>query len=97
MAKIVIETNGWAEGTTVTVNGELWDLSEFSFSVRVPFKKNGKLSGGGCKMQAARDIAGKTHFLSYYGPEFEKFDEVTQRNRELEEKDAGQGKVGQEV
>lgn len=68
--KIEIDTDGSGEGTNIKLNGVMQlTLKEFNFSVRA-LKK--------CKLQIERldEKTNKFEFLSFYGEDFKKFDEI---------------------
>ena len=66
--RIVIETDGGVE-SKISINGkEQQDvLQEFGISIR---------AGRRPKIQMIKEIAGKAEFLSYYGDDIKKYDEV---------------------
>lgn len=76
--KIEIETNGFANGTEIKINGRVVQVKEFKFSVAVMHKRRGKPKGGACKLQMQRPhpTTGKVEPTSYYGADFSKFDEA---------------------
>ena len=66
--KIVIDTNGLADNTTISFNGEEQKkVGEFHLSI---------IGGRKLKLQMKKDIEGKEQFLSYFGEDFKKFDEL---------------------
>ena len=71
--KIVIETNGSGASTKVSFNGEEQKFHEMYITVR-------KDRSVKMQMQRIRED-GKVEPLSFYGGDFEKFDEAEQLNK----------------
>ena len=66
--RIEINTNGDSSQTSITINGVRIDiLKEFHLSIH-HLKK--------VKLQMVKEIDKKVEFISYYGEDFKKFDEV---------------------
>lgn len=66
--RIVIDTDGQGCNTQILFNGELQKtLIEFNLSVKME---------RGVKVQMIKDIDGKKEFLSYFGGDFKKYDEI---------------------
>lgn len=75
--EIRIETDGYASGTRVWLNGEpLERVKEFKFSVAVSHIMDGRRVGGNAKMQyVSENPKGRMVPQEFFGGGFEKFDE----------------------
>jgi len=73
--RIEIDTNGFGSSTVILINGEIQhNLEEFNLSIK---------SSGGIKCQMVRgQKAGKKEFVSYYGADFQKNDELYGKGKE---------------
>ena len=66
--RIIIETDGTGRNTEIYFNGEKQtNLNEFQMTIRA--LRN-------VKIQLVKEIDGKKEFLSYYGDDLKKYDEV---------------------
>jgi len=69
--RITIDTDGDGNSTLVYLNGNLQkNLKEFHLSIHYQKK---------VKLQMIKEIDGTTEFLSYFGEDFNKFDEVNNK------------------
>jgi len=67
--RIEIDTNGYADETKILINGKTPpELTEFNLTIR---------AGRKVKLQMTRDDKkGQPEFISYFGDDFKKMDEV---------------------
>lgn len=78
--KILIETDGFFDGTRIYVDGEEWLVKEVNFSASVPHRVNGHWKGGRCNLQVQREIDGKVYPMKFYAGDFEKLAEASELN-----------------
>lgn len=90
--EIIINTDGYTKNTTIKVNGKALDnIEEFDFAMNPHRygKDGGVLSQGKCKMH---QIYRGADFRSYFGGDFRKMDEITNRRNNGKQGSAGDTK-----
>lgn len=76
--RIIIDTDGSTKKTEISINGEVQkELKEFHFSMNPDKKRQGFVIEGKCKIQQIQTIDSKPKFMSFYGDDMKKIDEVT--------------------
>lgn len=94
--KIVIETDGFFDGTTIYVNGKEWKCKEINFSASIPRRTRNGLKGGRCHFQVQRDMNGEIVPVIVYGAAFEKLAEARELNKEKDDEEhTDEGRTGQ--